>query len=73
MAGFDIEKLVEGARTMETICGPTTPFAENPAAVYAATRNELYKDGKKIEILVNFNPSLSAFLHLFHIQWKSYK
>ena len=58
VAGFDIEKLVEGARTMETICGPATPFAENPAAVYAATRNELYKDGKKIEILVNFNPKL---------------
>ena len=53
VAGFDIEKLVEGARTMETICGPATPFAENPAAVYATTRNELYKDGKKIEITVS--------------------
>lgn len=28
VAGFDIEKLVEGARTMETVCGPATPFAE---------------------------------------------
>ena len=60
VAGFDIEKLVEGARTMETVCGPATPFAENPAAVYAATRNELYKNGKKIEILVNFNPKLHS-------------
>ena len=66
VAGFDIEKLVEGARTMETICGPATPFAENPAAVYAATRNELYKDGKKIEILVNFNPKL----HYMNEWWK---
>ncbi len=54
VAGFDIEKLVEGARTMETVCWSATPFAENPAAVYAATRNELYKNGKKIEILVKF-------------------
>ncbi len=66
VAGFDIEKLVEGARTMETICGPATPFAENPAAVYAATRNELYKNGKKIEILVNFNPKL----HYMNEWWK---
>ena len=66
VAGFDIEKLVEGARTMETVCGPATPFAENPAAVYAATRNELYKDGKKIEILVNFNPKL----HYMNEWWK---
>ena len=66
VAGFDIEKLVEGARTMETVCGPATPFAENPAAVYAATRNELYKNGKKIEILVNFNPKL----HYMNEWWK---
>lgn len=59
VAGFDIDKLVEGAREMEKICTDTaTPFWENPSAVYAATRNELYKDGKKIEILVNFQPKL---------------
>lgn len=57
---------MEGARTMETVCGPATPFAENPAAVYAATRNELYKNGKKIEILVNFNPKL----HYMNEWWK---
>ena len=34
------------------------PFAENLAAQYAAVRNELYKSGKKIEILVNFTPKL---------------
>lgn len=58
VAGYDIEKLVEGARTMEELCGSKTPFMENPAAVYAATRNDLYKNGKKIEILVNFQPKL---------------
>ena len=47
VAGFDIEKLVAGAVAMEKACGKDVPFAENPAALYAATRNELYKSGKK--------------------------
>lgn len=66
VAGFDIEKLVAGAADMEKACGIDVPFAENPAALYAATRNELYKTGKKIEILVNFNPKL----HYVNEWWK---
>ncbi|KAA6351703.1 Glucose-6-phosphate isomerase [termite gut metagenome] len=66
VAGFDIEKLVEGAREMETACGVDVPFEKNIAAIYAATRNELYKQGKKIEILVNFNPKL----HYVSEWWK---
>ena len=66
VAGFDIEKLVAGAVAMEKACGKDVPFAENPAALYAATRNELYKSGKKIEILVNFNPKL----HYVSEWWK---
>ena len=58
VAGFDIDKLVAGAVEMEKACGADVPFEQNPAALYAATRNELYKNGKKIEILVNFNPKL---------------
>lgn len=58
VAGLDIRLLMEGAREMEKVCGTETSFWENPAAVYAATRNELYKSGKKIEILVNFQPKL---------------
>jgi len=65
-AGFDIKKLVAGAADMEKIAGLNTPFAENPAAIYAATRNELYKSGKKIEILVNFHPKL----HFVAEWWK---
>ena len=58
VAGFDIEQLIAGATKMEEACGLNIPFNENPAAIYAATRNELYKSGKKIEILVNFHPKL---------------
>ena len=60
VAGFDIDKLVAGAVVAEKACGADVPFAENPAALYAATRNELYKKGKKIEILANFNPDLHS-------------
>lgn len=66
VAGFDIAKLVQGATDMEKACGVDVPFEKNPAAIYAATRNELYKNGKKIEILVNYNPKL----HYVSEWWK---
>ena len=66
VAGFDIRSLVSGAASMEQLCGAEVPFEKNPAAIYAATRNALYKIGKKIEILVNFNPKL----HFFAEWWK---
>ena len=66
VAGFDVRSLVEGALFMEKHCGTETPFAENPACQYAAVRNELYKSGKKIEILVNFHPKL----HYVSEWWK---
>ena len=58
-AGLDIAKLVEGAQSMEKACGKDVPFAENIAAQYAAVRNALYAEaGKKIEIMVNYQPKL---------------
>jgi len=66
VAGMDIRQLVQGAVTMEGICGSDTSFEENPAAQYAAVRNELYRNGKKIEILVNFHPKL----HYMSEWWK---
>ena len=58
VAGFDITALVKGAQDMERTCGINTPYAENPAAQYAACRNALYAAGKKIEILANYQPKL---------------
>lgn len=66
VAGYDVRKLVEGAVSMENKCALETSFAENPAAIYAAVRNELYRKGKKIEILVNYNPKL----HFLAEWWK---
>lgn len=66
-AGFNIAKLVEGAQSMEKACGKDVPFAENIAAQYAAVRNALYAEaGKKIEIMVNYQPKL----HFMSEWWK---
>jgi glucose-6-phosphate isomerase len=65
-AGFDIKALVAGAAEMEKACGNDVPLAENPAAQYAALRNALYQSGKKIEIMVNFQPKL----HFMSEWWK---
>ena len=65
-AGFDVKKLVEGAQDMEKACGCDVPFEENPAAQYAAVRNGLYEAGKKIEIMVNYQPKL----HFVSEWWK---
>ena len=64
VAGFDIRKLVEGARKMEK--ATAQGVEDNMAMLYAKTRNALYAAGKKIEILVNYNPKL----HYFAEWWK---
>ena len=66
-AGFDVKQLVSGAQEMERVCGKEVPFNQNPAALYATVRNGLYSEaGKKIEIVVNFQPKL----HFFAEWWK---
>lgn len=66
VAGFDIRQFVAGAVSMEKQCGTDSAFENNPAGIYAAVRNELYKTGKKIEILVNYHPKL----HFVSEWWK---
>ncbi|MCF8226157.1 MAG: glucose-6-phosphate isomerase [Bacteroidales bacterium] len=57
-SGFDIRQLVNGALEMENLCLSNADLNKNPAALYAATRNALYRKGKKIEILVNYHNKL---------------
>ncbi|MDD6889201.1 MAG: glucose-6-phosphate isomerase [Bacteroidales bacterium] len=64
VAGFDIKALVAGAVEMEK--ATTVADDTNPSFLYATTRNALYNAGKKIEILVNYNPKL----HFFAEWWK---
>lgn len=64
VAGYDIQALIDGARTMEAATKEAS--LDNPCFKYALTRNALYRAGKKTEILVNYNPKL----HFFGEWWK---
>ncbi len=55
IAGFDIQLLLEGAKEMKELSmGQETNIVET----YAAVRNLLYKQGKKIEMFASFEPKL---------------
>lgn len=62
-AGIDIDKLLEGARDGIEEYGN---IENNDCYKYAVIRNVLYKKGKKIELLVNYEPKL----HYFTEWWK---
>lgn len=66
VAGFSVRDLVAGAMHMQKRCAADVPFENNIVMQYAAMRNKLYRLGKKIEILVNFNPKL----HYVSEWWK---
>ena len=64
VAGHDIASLIRGAADMER--ATAHPGPDNMAEKYARMRNALYKSGKKIELLVNYNPKL----HFMAEWWK---
>ena len=58
VAGFDVRQLIAGAAAAEKELAVRSE--DNPAVVYAAMRNLLFSElGKKVEILVNYNPKLT--------------
>jgi len=60
VAGIDIDEVMQGAAAaLEWYNTPV--LEENDAYQYAALRNVLYRKGKVIEILVNYEPSLQYF------------
>jgi len=61
VAGFDIGKLLEGARMMEELLFSTSDPTVNSSVVYASIRNALYRNGKIIETMVNYEPRLFFF------------
>jgi glucose-6-phosphate isomerase len=66
ISGIDIRALIKGAMDMEKISSSNTAFDKNPSALYAAARQKLYQNGKKVEILANFDNKL----HYFAEWWK---
>ena len=64
-AGCDIDRMMEGAADMRRLC-LSADFSNNPALKYAAVRNLLYENGKKIELNSNYEPSM----HYIGEWWK---
>lgn len=58
VAGYDIEALIKGAQEMHNIVSQEISVYDNPALLYAAIRNILYRKGKKIEMMVAYEPTL---------------
>lgn len=54
-SGADISKLMEGAQSMRKLCLESA-IEDNDAIQYAAVRNILYKKGKSVEVLANYEP-----------------
>ena len=65
-AGIDIQEFVKGFQTMASALTAEPDIKKNPALAYAAIRTLLYRQGKQIEILVNFEPAL----HYVSEWWK---
>ncbi len=60
VAGVDLDQLMRGAADMMETC--RKPGLDgNPAWQYAAARNDLYAQGKKIEILAAYEPCARFF------------
>jgi len=62
MAGFDISALINGAQYMADYIYNNTTDIDNPVNKYALMRHLLYNNGKTIEILASFKPSLNILI-----------
>ena len=65
VAGINIDEMMQGAAdAREVYSNPS--LKENECYQYAAMRNALYNKGKKVEVMVNYEPCL----HYFNEWWK---
>lgn len=65
VSGADIDKLMEGAAEGRRLA-LENGFEDNDAMQYAAVRNILYRQGKSVEIVANYEPGL----HYVSEWWK---
>lgn len=65
VAGLDIDKMMQGAYDA-FVDTKEEDISKNDCFIYAAARNALYRKGKEVEMMVNFEPSL----HYFGEWWK---
>lgn len=60
-SGVNIEDMMRGARDAHDLYTKNLDVETNDAMRYALMRNALYRSGKAIEILVNYEPCLTYF------------
>ena len=65
VSGANIDKLMEGAAVGREVA-LNSCYEENPSLLYASVRNCLYRKGKQVEILVNYEPNM----HYVSEWWK---
>lgn len=65
VAGFDIEKIMEGAGKMQSYLMENRDLSSNIAMQYALLRYLLYRQNKKIELMVAYEPKLFYFIEWF--------
>lgn len=61
VSGCNVDSIISGAVAMESKCLASYLPSDNPASLYAVARNALYRSGKPIELLVNYEPALNTF------------
>lgn len=59
-SGIDIDEMLEGAKKAY-LDYSNSEIEQNDAMLYALVRNLLYRKGKKLEMLVNYEPRLQYF------------
>ena len=64
VAGFDVRKLMEGAKRMALHLRDNDTLDGNPAARYAVIRNVLLNKGMSTEIMASYNPAMQ-----YMIEW----
>lgn len=65
IAGFDIRKLVAGAKAMREQLLANNKYDNNPAMQYALLRYMLYGQGRKVELMTSFEPKFYFFIEWF--------
>ncbi len=64
VAGIDIDKLMQGAAVAREKY-TDTDISKNDCYKYAALRNILYREGKSIEMMISYEPSLTLWNEWF--------
>ncbi len=58
LAGFDVKQIMAGAKAMKDFIFQEKSILENPAFLYVAIRNILYRKEKSIEVMINYQSDL---------------